>query len=146
LRCTKKTAFASAKSLREMLFSKTQTEGLFCFENRKEIFEGVHRSFKFVVLTFQNGGQTKEFPAAFMRHDVADLIRFPQEGALNIKVDLVKRLSPGSLSVSALLSVEVYTKPAVKFGDFVGRLPRIQFARTRADCTPSFAERRKSFR
>ena len=34
-----------------------------------------------------------------MRHDVADLIRFPQEGALNIKVDLVKRLSPGSLSV-----------------------------------------------
>jgi len=88
-----------AKSLREMLFTKTQIEGLFCFENREEIFEGVHRSFKFVVLTFQNGGQTKEFPAAFMRHDVADLSRFPQEGALTIKVDLVKRLSPDSLSV-----------------------------------------------
>ena len=87
-----------AKSLREMLFSKTQIEGLFCFENRKEIFENVHRSFKFVVLTFQNGGLTKDFPAAFMRHDVADLIRFPQEGALSIKVDLVKRLS-SSLSV-----------------------------------------------
>jgi hypothetical protein len=41
------------KQLREMLFSETEITGLFCFENRKEIFEGVHRSFKFVVLTFQ---------------------------------------------------------------------------------------------
>ena len=32
---------------------------------------------------------------------------------------------------SALLAVEVYNKPAVKFGDFVGRFPRIQFARAR---------------
>ena len=42
-----------AKGLRDLLFGQTQIEGLFCFENRKEIFEGVHRSFKFVVLTFE---------------------------------------------------------------------------------------------
>ena len=82
-----------------MLFGQTQINGLFCFENRQEIFENVDCRFKFVVVTFQKGGHTKEFPAAFMRHDVAELNRFPQEGAVNIKVDLVRRLSPDSLSV-----------------------------------------------
>ena len=48
--------------------------GLFCFENRKEIFENVDSRFKFVVLTFEKGGTTEEFPAKFMRHDVEELI------------------------------------------------------------------------
>ena len=113
-----------------MLFEKTQIEGLFCFENRKEIFEGVHRSFKFVVLTFKKsatprlqkagetntsappddllapqaiavagGSGTTRFPAAFMRHDAEELARFPEEGALWLEVELIKRLSPNSYSV-----------------------------------------------
>ncbi len=119
-----------AKGLRDLLFERTQIEGLFCFENRKEIFEGVHRSFKFVVLTFEKsvqprlqqtgeanasappddllapqaveaagGNGTQRFPAAFMRHDVAELARFPDEGALWLEVELIKRLSPDSHSV-----------------------------------------------
>ncbi|MFM2450615.1 MAG: hypothetical protein RIS44_3065 [Pseudomonadota bacterium] len=120
-----------AKGLRDLLFCHTQIEGLFCFENRKEIFEGVHRSFKFVVLTFEKaaavrlqaagernasappndllavqaveaqGGATAttRFPAAFMRHDVEELTRFPDEGALWLEVELIKRLSPDSHSV-----------------------------------------------
>ncbi len=88
-----------AKQLREMLFGETQLTGLFCFENRKEIFEGVHRSFKFVVLTFQKGGDTETFPAAFMRHEVSDLEQFPEQLGLEVSVELVKRLSPDSLSV-----------------------------------------------
>lgn len=120
-----------AKGLRDLLFGQTQIEGLFCFENRKEIFEGVHRSFKFVVLTFEKAATTRlqaagernasappddllaeqaieaqggatgttRFPAAFMRHDVAELERFPQEGALWLDVDLIKRLSPESGSI-----------------------------------------------
>ena len=87
------------KQLREMLFGQTKVTGLFCIENRKEVFEGVHRSFKFVVLTFEKGNSTQSFPAAFMRHDVAELDRFPHEGAIDIDVDLVRRLSPDSLSV-----------------------------------------------
>lgn len=87
------------KQLREMLFGETQVTGLFCFENRKEIFEGVHRSFKFLVLSFEKGGKTDSFPAAFMRHDVTELERFPQEGAIDITIDLIHRLSPDSLSV-----------------------------------------------
>lgn len=116
-----------AKGLRDLLFTQTRIEGLFCFENRKTIFEGVDSRFKFVVLTFEksavtrtqvageqnasappddlltetqtaNGG-TERFPAAFMRHDVAELARFPNEGALWIDVPLIKRLSPDSHSV-----------------------------------------------
>jgi hypothetical protein len=87
------------KQLREMLFFESKVTGLFSFENRKEIFEGVHRSFKFVVLTFQKGNKTVNFPAAFMRHDVVELERFPHHGAINIYVDLVRRLSPDSLSI-----------------------------------------------
>jgi hypothetical protein len=119
-----------AKGLRDLLFEQTHIQGLFCFENRKTIFEGVDSRFKFVVLTFEksetlrlqqtgetnasappddllaplaieeaNGGGTERFPAAFMRNDVAELERFPQEGALWLDVELIKRLSPDSHSV-----------------------------------------------
>ena len=98
------------KQLREMLFSQTKITGLFCFENKKAIFEGVHKSFKFVVLTFQNlvgaNGHsplplqgTISFPAKFMRHDVGELNSFPDDDCLHIYVDLIKRLSPDSISV-----------------------------------------------
>ena len=87
------------KQLREMLFGQTRVTGLFCFENRKFIFEGVDSRFKFLVLSYEKGGTTEHFPAAFMRHDVAELERFPQEGAIDLSIDLVRRLSPDSLSV-----------------------------------------------
>lgn len=88
-----------AKQLREMLFSETSITGLFGFENRKEIFDGVHRSYKFIVLTFEKGKATKDFPVAFMRLNVEELDRFPQEGAIEMSVDLIRRLSPSSLSL-----------------------------------------------
>ena len=87
------------KQLREMLFSETCVTGLFGFENRKMIFENVHRRFKFVVLTFQRGMGTQQFPAAFMRHEVEELQVFPQRGAVKISVELVRKLSPDSLSI-----------------------------------------------
>ncbi|MGK7873812.1 MAG: DNA methyltransferase [Xenococcaceae cyanobacterium] len=88
-----------AKKLREMLFGKTNITGLFCFENRKAIFEGVDSRFKFVVLTFEKDGITQDFPARFMRHDVQELQHFPDDETLSISVDLVNKLSPDSLSV-----------------------------------------------
>lgn len=114
-----------AKGLRDLLFDHTCIEGLFCFENRKIIFEGVDSRFKFVVLTFektsvprvQSAGEmnasappddllaparqsgTSRFPVAFMRHDVAELDRFPAEGALWLDVKLIKRLAPDSHSI-----------------------------------------------
>ncbi|MBF2014732.1 MAG: ATP-binding protein [Rivularia sp. T60_A2020_040] len=88
-----------AKQLREMLFNQTKVTGLFCFENRKTIFEEVDSRFKFVVLTFAKGGKTTEFPSAFMRHDVKELEKFPNSHSLPITVDMVRKLSPDSLSV-----------------------------------------------
>ena len=40
--------------------------------------------------------------AAFMRHDVIELERFPRQGALELSVELIRRLSPDSLSVMEL--------------------------------------------
>lgn len=88
------------KQLRELLFDYTHVTGLFSFENRKGIFEGVDSRFKFVVLTFRKGGTTKKFPAAFMRHDVQDLEHFPNSESILIDIDMIKRLSPDSLSVT----------------------------------------------
>jgi hypothetical protein len=88
-----------AKQLRELLFDRTTISGLFCFENRKAIFEAVDSRFKFVMLTFEKGGRTDAFPAAFMRHDLADLAEFPRRGALPLSVELIRRLAPDSLSI-----------------------------------------------
>lgn len=123
-----------AKQLREMLFTESQIAGLFCFENRKEIFEGVDRRFKFVVLTYQKGGKTTSFPAAFMRHDVQELERFPKEGGLDISVELVRKLSPDSLSVMEFKSdIDVrIAKKMLKFpllGEKVQNFAPIHFAR-----------------
>ncbi len=87
------------KQLREMLFGASEVTGLFGFENRKFIFAGVDSRFKFVVLTFKKGSSTETFPAAFMRQQVEELAQFPRDGALRIRVDLIRRLSPASLSV-----------------------------------------------
>jgi len=116
-----------AKGLRDLLFDQTKIQGLFCFENRKTIFEGVDSRFKFVVLTFEKSASprvlhigetntsappddllapvktcvqgTTHFPAAFMRLDVEELARFPEEGAIQMDVELIKRLSPDSHSM-----------------------------------------------
>jgi hypothetical protein len=88
-----------ATSLRRMLFEGTCITGLFGFENRKEVFENVHRSFKFVVLTFRRGGTTIQFPAAFMRLNATELASFPENGSLAIEVKLIRQLSPDSLSL-----------------------------------------------
>jgi hypothetical protein len=89
-----------AKKLRQMLFEETEISGLFSFENRKAIFEGVDSRFKFVVLSFEKGGQTRSFPAAFMRHDVAELERFPNDNSFKIDIDFIARSSPDSLSIT----------------------------------------------
>ncbi|MEY4529332.1 MAG: hypothetical protein RLZZ156_53 [Deinococcota bacterium] len=88
-----------AKGLREMLFEQTTITGLFGFENRKTIFEGVDSRFKFVVLSFAKTGSTTNFPATFMRLDVTDLEQFPDEIGMVLQVENIKRASPHSWSI-----------------------------------------------
>ncbi len=84
------------KGLRQMLFEETSVTALFGFENRKLVFEEVDSRFKFVILTFEKAGTTERFPATFMRHDPAELARFPDEGAVEVEVEAVKRLAAES--------------------------------------------------
>ncbi|MGM9322239.1 RNA-binding domain-containing protein, partial [Deinococcus aquaticus] len=112
-----------AKGLREMLFDKTEVTGLFCFENGSSngvIFENVHRSFKFVVLSFCKGHSTQDFPAAFMRHDVKDLKNFPGVVGMTLNVDNVRRLSPDILSV-----MEFKSEFDVQIAEKMLRFPRL---------------------
>ena len=85
--------------LREMLFKECVITGLFCFENRKTIFENVDSRFKFVVLTYKKGGRTESFPAKFMRHEVRELESFPDDAEIAIDISLVRKMSPTTLSV-----------------------------------------------
>ncbi len=85
--------------LRRLLFANATVTGLFCFENRKEVFEGVHRSFKFSLLSYRKAGKTESFPAAFMRHEVSDLDRFPESVGMEIAMETIRALSPDTLSV-----------------------------------------------
>jgi very-short-patch-repair endonuclease len=87
------------KQLREMLFSETEITGLFCFENRKAIFEGVDSRFKFIILTFEKGSKTESFPTRFMRHDVTELTNFPTPDDIRLDIPLIRKLSPDSLSI-----------------------------------------------
>lgn len=108
------------KQLREMLFDENKITGLFGFENRKEIFENVHRSFKFVVLSFEKGKASSKFPCAFMRHDVEELTNFPQYGSVTITVDLVKKLSPDSFSI-----IEFKSEQEVSIAETVSKYPML---------------------
>ena len=95
-----------AKQLREMIFSSAETTGLFCFDNRNEIFEGVHRSFKFAILSYQKGNKTKEFPIAFMRNKLDNFVGFPSDEDLKLSVELIRKLSPNTLSIMEFKSVK----------------------------------------
>lgn len=106
------------KQLREMLFDENTITGLFGFENRKVIFENVDSRFKFVVLSFEKGGLSKGFHAAFMRHDVEELTTFPQYGSVNISVDLIKKLSPDSFSI-----IEFKNEEEVKIAERISQFP-----------------------
>jgi hypothetical protein len=89
----------STAQLRTFLFEKTAITGLFCFENRYELLKEVHRGFRFVLLTFEKGKQTKAIPAAFLRLNKEELAYFPEQAAVDIQVSLLRRLSPGTLSI-----------------------------------------------
>ncbi|OKH17066.1 Eco57I restriction-modification methylase domain-containing protein [[Limnothrix rosea] IAM M-220] len=95
-----------SKQLREMLFSQSDIDNLYGLSNEKFIFEGVHHAFKFALLSFEKGKKTKDFNAVFRinpREAVRkeELNHFLKDDDLHLKIstDLVRKLSPDSLSV-----------------------------------------------
>ncbi|NJL20071.1 MAG: hypothetical protein HC895_03330 [Leptolyngbyaceae cyanobacterium SM1_3_5] len=94
------------KQLREMVFSETRLDTLLGLSNEKFIFEGVHHSVKFCLLTFEKSGSTDTFEACF-RINPREAIRPQKLGEflsdlskrVHISVDLIWKLSPDSISV-----------------------------------------------
>lgn len=57
--------------LRVLFLEDNVWEWLFCFENRKKIFN-IHRSAKFCPIIIEKGGTTTSIKTAFMQHDLSN--------------------------------------------------------------------------
>jgi hypothetical protein len=94
------------RELREALF-QTKIRAMFEFENRKGIFQDVHRSYKFVLLVSDKSEPTDSFPAAFYLHDIESLQeKVEKEKFIEMSVSFVKSASPESLSIPEARSSE----------------------------------------
>lgn len=85
-----------AVGLRNMIFEKTKIEGLIDFQNQGnngKIFEGVHPSFKFLLLNLSKGEPSDEFFAQFQEKDLNFLSDFPEK-AMKRSIKKIKKLSP----------------------------------------------------
>ncbi|MEI8245310.1 MAG: DNA methyltransferase [Lentisphaerota bacterium] len=83
--------------LRKMFFENSKIDFIYCFENRKAIFN-IHRSFKFILFSTIKEGKTESFKCAFMKHD-PELLRLIDKNALVMNVKQVRKFSPDSLSI-----------------------------------------------
>ncbi|MEI6259319.1 MAG: hypothetical protein WCR46_05350 [Deltaproteobacteria bacterium] len=90
--------------LRELFFSRSSIEFLYCFENRwPTVFSAVDGRFKFVTFGMQKGGSTDWFKCAFMEHDPERLPVIDAD-ALKMSMKQVKKFSPNSLAIMELKS------------------------------------------
>ncbi|MFD0795151.1 Eco57I restriction-modification methylase domain-containing protein [Mucilaginibacter litoreus] len=97
------------KQLRKLLFDKCRIQQLIGFANERYLFENVHHAFKFALLSFEKGGETDEFSAAFrinprecIAADDLDIFLHASENFSKISKSFVFRQSPESLSIMEL--------------------------------------------
>ncbi len=95
-----------ATGLRKLLFNEIKLGTLFGLSNEKFIFSEVHHGFRFCLLTFEKGGATDKFNSVFrinpreaIAADKLSSFLNNEEILLKISTDLVKKLSPDSLSI-----------------------------------------------
>ncbi|MDN4186168.1 MAG: hypothetical protein QY871_03720 [Dehalococcoides mccartyi] len=84
------------QEIRTLLFENSQIDFLYCFENRKAIFN-IHRSFKFILFGSEKGRPTDRFKCAFMKHDPEELDKIDIT-AISVPLSTIRDSSP-SLSV-----------------------------------------------
>lgn len=88
-----------ATHLRQKILAK-EINHFYEFENKNAIFSAVHRSYKFVLLVFNNKESDSDFPAAFYLHNL-DALEGKSEQAKFVKLsrNLIRLVSPASLSI-----------------------------------------------
>ncbi|MBS3137677.1 N-6 DNA methylase [Candidatus Woesearchaeota archaeon] len=96
-----------AKGLRTMLFEKSKINCIYGFENRRFIFPNIDQRYKFVLLIYEKGGKTKEFPCAFFLHRVEDLYKAVQDPTI-INIEFIKKSSPTSWNILEIKTPEDY--------------------------------------
>jgi len=85
--------------LRELFFSRSRIDFLYCFENRwPTVFSAVDGRFKFVTFGTQKGGSTDRFKCTFMEHDPERLQAIDAD-ALKMSMKQVKKFSPDTMSI-----------------------------------------------
>jgi hypothetical protein len=114
------TSDLGTKQLRELLFTQAKVDSLFGFSNERYLFEGVHHSQKLCIVVFEKGAFTDSFPAAFRMNpreavsaETLDQFLHDSSGHVILSVDLIRRLSPESLSIMEFRSsteVDIATK------------------------------------
>lgn len=87
-----------SKGLRHLLINNTKIIKLYDFENKKGIFEEIHRQYRFITLVFRKGDKTTTFDSAFHIRDVNKLSVLDNE-ALSYDIDLIKKTSPDTLAI-----------------------------------------------
>ena len=104
--------------LRKLLFEKSRIDFLYCFENRKAVFN-IHRSFKFVLFGTQKGGETDRFQCAFMEHSPERLPAI-EKAAISVPMHMIRNTS-SSLSIleyktqsDVSICSKLYTYPTLK--------------------------------
>ncbi|NTW04114.1 MAG: ATP-binding protein, partial [Oscillochloris sp.] len=92
--------------LRTLLFDQAQVRAILSVSNERFLFEGVDHRFKYVFMTFEKGGQTDAFAAAFRINPREAVGPMEIDAFLNstgqhltMNLDVVRHLSPETLSV-----------------------------------------------
>ncbi|MFA5312227.1 MAG: hypothetical protein WC375_02775 [Methanomassiliicoccales archaeon] len=99
------------KALRELFIDHSKWEWIFCFENKKKIFQ-IHPSFKFGPVIVQKGGRTDKIHTAFMRHYLADWEE-PNKVSIDYGMEQIEKFSPKSKSILEIRTkrdLEILTK------------------------------------
>lgn len=95
-------AVEGTKGLRRLLLDEGQIEHLYSYENRRGIFDALHRQFKFCTLVVaKKAGANAPFPCAFMLQDPAWLQATPQQQAgrlVQLSPKFIEQQSPTHLS------------------------------------------------
>jgi hypothetical protein len=99
--------------LRNYIFERNEIVSLYGFLNKKGIFNGIHRQFKFMTIICKKGGKTSLFKSGFYIEDVneSDI----DKNSIDYDVNLTRTLSPDVLSIIEFkndLEVEIFKKIA----------------------------------
>lgn len=116
-----------AKGIRTMLFDQSRVDSLFGLSNERYLFDDVHHSFAFSILTFQRGGKTQAFDAAFRlnpreaigKDRIETFLTNPSEH-IRLSTTLVRDLSPESHAV-----LEFRSDEDRKIAETLARFPRL---------------------